>query len=124
MFTSYLIANRIKFGFFRTGLINRTEHYLTLFLLEFAVYVVVYFVAFRNDNIVNRKLLQEIYAVGKMYAYIIVLTSGCIYFAKMGEYYSRVQMLITFIISPIATVIVRQIFKRLVTKEYHRSGAK
>ena len=51
MFTSYLIANRIKFGFFRTGLINRTEHYLTLFLLEFAVYVVVYFVAFRNDNI-------------------------------------------------------------------------
>ena len=123
MFTSYLIANRIKFGFFRTGLINRTEHYLTLFLLEFAVYVVVYFVAFRNDNIVNRKLFQEIYAVGKMYAYIIVLTSGCIYFAKMGEYYSRVQMLITFIISPIATVIVRQIFKRLVTKEYHRSGA-
>ena len=66
MFTSYLIANRIKFGFFRTGLINRTEHYLTLFLLEFAVYVVVYFVAFRNDNIVNRKLFQEIYAVGKM----------------------------------------------------------
>ena len=64
MFTSYLIANRIKFGFFRTGLINRTEHYLTLFLLEFAVYVVVYFVAFRNDNIVNRKLFQEIYAVG------------------------------------------------------------
>lgn len=123
MFTSYLIANRIKFGFFRTGLINRTEHYLTLFLLEFAVYVVVYFVAFRNDNIVNRKLFQEIYAVGKMYAYIIVLTSGCIYFAKMGEYYSRVQMFITFIISPIATVIVRQIFKRLVTKEYHRSGA-
>ena len=60
MFTSYLIANRIKFGFFRTGLINRTEHYLTLFLLEFAVYVVVYFVAFRNDNIVNRKLFQEI----------------------------------------------------------------
>ena len=41
MFTSYLIANRIKFGFFRTGLINRTEHYLTLFLLEFAAYVVV-----------------------------------------------------------------------------------
>ena len=66
MFTSYLIANRIKFGFFRTGLINRTEHYLTLFLLEFAVYVVVYFVAFRNDNIVNRKLFQEIYAVGKL----------------------------------------------------------
>ena len=63
MFTSYLIANRIKFGFFRTGLINRTEHYLTLFLLEFAVYVVVYFVAFRNDNIVNRKLFQEIYDV-------------------------------------------------------------
>ena len=59
MFTSYLIANRIKFGFFRTGLINRTEHYLTLFLLEFAVYVVVYFVAFRNDNIVNRKLLER-----------------------------------------------------------------
>ena len=41
----------------------------------------------------------------------------------MGEYYSRVQMLITFIISPIATVIVRQILKRLVTKEYNRSGA-
>ena len=62
MFTSYLIANRIKFGFFRTGLINRTEHYLTLFLLEFAVYVVVYFVAFRNDNI-NRGNQQKAIAL-------------------------------------------------------------
>ena len=52
MFTSYLIANRIKFGFFRSGLIIRTEHELSLFLLDFAVFVVVYFVAFRNDNIV------------------------------------------------------------------------
>ena len=34
MFTSYLIANWYKFGFFRTGLINHTEHYLTLFLVE------------------------------------------------------------------------------------------
>ena len=30
MFTSYLIANWYKFGFFRTGLINHTEHYLTI----------------------------------------------------------------------------------------------
>ena len=26
MFISYLLANYIKFGYFRTGLINRTEH--------------------------------------------------------------------------------------------------
>lgn len=29
----------------------------------------------------------------------------------------------TFILSTIFTVIVRQLLKRLVTKEYHRSGA-
>lgn len=34
MFISYLLANYIKFGYFRTGLINRTEHYLTLFYLN------------------------------------------------------------------------------------------
>ena len=50
MFTSYLIANWYKFGFFRTGLINHTEHYLTLFLVELVAYVVVHFVAFADDN--------------------------------------------------------------------------
>lgn len=59
MFTSYLIANWYKFGFFRTGLINHTEHYLTLFLVELVAYVVVHFVAFADDNLINRKLFPE-----------------------------------------------------------------
>lgn len=65
MFTSYLIANWYKFGFFRTGLINHTEHYLTLFLVELVAYVVVHFVAFADDNLINRKLFPEIYNVLK-----------------------------------------------------------
>ena len=123
MFISYLLANYIKFGYFRTGLINRTEHYLTLFLLEFAAYVVVRIAVFKNDNLINHSLGQEIYSVLKMYVYIIVITAGVIYFGKMGELYSRIQILITFIISPCLTIIIRTVLKRIITKEYHRSGA-
>lgn len=123
MFISYLLANYIKFGYFRTGLINRTEHYLTLFLLEFAAYVVVRIAVFKNDNLINHSLGQEIYSVLKMYVYIIVITAGVIYFGKMGELYSRIQILITFIISPCLTIIIRTFLKRIITKEYHRSGA-
>ena len=123
MFTSYLIANWYKFGFFRTGLINHTEHYLTLFLVELVAYVVVHFVAFADDNLINRKIFPEIYNVLKMYVYVGAITVGCVYFTKTSEYFSRGQMGITFILSTIFTVIVRQLLKRLVTKEYHRSGA-
>lgn len=123
MFVSYLVANFIKFGYFRTGLINRTEHYLTLFLLEFAAYVIVRILFFKNENLINNDLGQEIYSVIKMYVYIVVITAGVIYFGKMGELYSRVQILITFIISPVLTMIVRMVLKRIITKEYHRSGA-
>ena len=123
MFTSYLIANWYKFGFFRTGLINHTEHYLTLFLVELVAYVVVHFVAFADDNLINRKLFPEIYNVLKMYVYVGAITVGCVYFTKTSEYFSRGQMGMTFILSTIFTVIVRQLLKRLVTKEYHRSGA-
>ena len=123
MFASYLIANWYKFGFFRTGLINHTEHYLTLFLLELVAYVIVHFIAFADDNLINRKLFPEIYNVLKMYVYVGALTVGCIYFTKTSEYFSRGQMGVTFILSTIVTVIVRQLLKRLVTKEYHRSGA-
>ena len=63
MFTSYLIANWYKFGFFRTGLINHTEHYLTLFLVELVAYVVVHFVAFADDNLINRMWVQSQSAV-------------------------------------------------------------
>ena len=79
MFTSYLIANWYKFGFFRTGLINHTEHYLTLFLVELVAYVVVHFVAFADDNLINRKLFPEIYNVLKMYVYVGAITVGCVY---------------------------------------------
>lgn len=82
MFTSYLIANWYKFGFFRTGLINHTEHYLTLFLVELVAYVVVHFVAFADDNLINRKLFSEIYNVLKMYVYVGAITVGCVYFTK------------------------------------------
>lgn len=123
MFASYLMANFIKFGYFRTGLINRTEHYLTLFLLEFAAYVVVRIVFFKNDFLVNHSFLQEIFVVLKMYIYIVAITAVGIYFGKMGEFYSRIQILITFAISPIFTIIVRMFLKRVITKEYHRSGA-
>ena len=81
------------------------------------------FVAFADDNLINRKLFPEIYNVLKMYVYVGAITVGCVYFTKTSEYFSRGQMGMTFILSTIFTVIVRQLLKRLVTKEYHRSGA-
>ncbi len=123
LFASYLFANWYKFGAFRTGVFNKAEQYLTLFLLELIAYVIVHFVAFANDKLIYRNLIKEIYTVVKMYIYILAVTVGGIYFAKMGERFSRVQMGITFVVATVATVIVRQVLKRLITKEYHRSGA-
>ena len=91
MFTSYLIANWYKFGFFRTGLINHTEHYLTLFLVELVAYVVVHCVAFADDNLINRKLFPEIYNVLKMYVYVGAITVGCVYFTKTKTIIVRIK---------------------------------
>lgn len=123
MFGSYLVANWLKFGYFRTGMINRTEHYLTLFLMEMVAYIVVHFLAFANDRLVYRNIFQETYTVVKMYVYILACTVAGIYFGKLSEQFSRMQMGLTFVIAPIMTIIARQILKRLVTKEFHRSGA-
>lgn len=123
MFASYLVANWYKFGFFRTGLISHSEHYLTLFLLELVAYVIVHFIVFADDDLIQRKLFSEIFNVAKMYIYVGAITVGCIYFTKTSEYFSRGQMAVTFILSTLLTVITRQLLKRLVTKEYHRSGA-
>ena len=85
---SYLVANRIKFGFFRTGLINHTEHYLTLLLVELVAYVVIHILFFADGNLVERSVLREVYNVAKMYAYIALVTVAGIYFTKTAEYFS------------------------------------
>lgn len=123
LFGCYLIANWIKFGFFRTGLINHQEHYLTLFIMEFVSYIIVHIVAFADDDLIGRNLMEEIYSVCKMYVYVGAVTVGCIYFTKTAEYFSREQMLWTVGLGTVLTVICRQILKRIITKEYHRSGA-
>ena len=42
----------------------------------------VHFVAFADDNLINRKLFPEIYNVLKMYVYVGAITVGCVYFTK------------------------------------------
>ncbi len=120
---SYLVANRIKFGFFRTGLINHTEHYLTLLLVELVAYVVIHILFFADGNLVERSALREVYNVAKMYAYIAFVTVAAIYFTKTAEYFSREQIIWTFGIGLIATIIGRRVLRRVITKSYHRSGA-
>lgn len=78
--------------------------------------MVVRIAVFKNDNLINHSLGQEIYSVLKMYVYIIVITAGVIYFGKMGELYSRIQILITFIISPCLTIIIRTVLKELLQR--------
>ncbi len=123
MFIAYAVANKIKFGGFRTGILYPEGRYLTLFLIEMAAYGIISLLFFVNDNLLQRNAMQEILALIKLYAYTVALTALFIYFTKSAEYYSREQMIWFFIISFVLVFGVRQWLKRIITKSYHRSGA-
>lgn len=123
MFVAYAVANKIKFGGFRTGILYPEGRYLTLFLIEMAAYGIVSLLFFVNDNLLARNAAQEILALIKMFAYTVALTALFIYFTKSAEYYSREQMIWFFAISFWLVFFVRQWLKRIITKSYHRSGA-
>lgn len=123
MFIAYAVANKIKFGGFRTGILYPEGRYLTLFLIEMAAYGIVSLLFFVNDNLLQRNAMQEIVTLVKLYAYTVALTALFIYFTKSAEYYSREQMIWFFGISFVLVFFVRQWLKRIITKSYHRSGA-
>lgn len=122
MFVAYAVANKIKFGGFRTGILYPEGRYLTLFLIEMAAYGIVSLLFFVNDNLLARNAVQEILALIKLFAYTVALTALFIYFTKSAEYYSREQMIWFFAISFWLVFFVRQWLKRIITKSYHRSG--
>lgn len=123
MFIAYVLANKIKFGRFRTGLTDPEGVYMTLFLILLISYFVVLFLFFSNDNLITRNMTDELFEVLKMHAYVGAVAALYIYFSKSAEYYSREQMGWFFAISYVLVFCERQSLKRFITKSYHRSGA-
>ena len=86
MFVAYAVANKIKFGGFRTGILYPEGRYRTLVLSEMAAYGIGSLLFFVNDNLLARNAAQEILALIKMFAYTVALTALFIYFTKSAEY--------------------------------------
>lgn len=123
MVVSYFFANKIKFGRFRSGILNPEEPYVALLVVILVAYAIVTILIPNRQTIIERGLLSEIFTVTKLHLYMIAFTIGYLYFTKTSTLYSREQMIIFVILSVVFMVILRQILKRLITKEFHRSGA-
>ena len=120
---SYLLANKIKFGRFRTGILNPEEPYLTLLVIILIAYFIVSMCLPTKYNLIERGLFGEIFVVGRLQIYMLGITFGYLYFTKTSALYSRVHIAIFAVICSITMLVMRRILKRVITKEYHRSGA-
>jgi len=120
---SYFLANKIKFGRFRSGILNPEEPYVALLVIILVAYALVTILIPNKYTLIERNLLSEIYTVAKLHLYMLAFTLGYLYFTKTSSLYSREQIIIFVILSLVLMVALRQILKRLITKEFHRSGA-
>lgn len=120
---SYLLANKIKFGRFRTGILNPEEPYLALLVIVIIAYFIVSICLPTKYNLIERGLFREIFVVGRLHVYMLGITLGYLYFTKTSALYSRVHIAIFAVICCIMMLIMRRVLKRIITKEYHRSGA-
>jgi len=120
---SYFIANKIKFGRFRSGILNPEEPYVALLVIILVGYAIVTVLIPNKKTLIERGLISEVFTVVKLHIYMLALTLGYLYFTKTSSTYSREQIIIFVIVSLILMVILRQGLKRFITKEFHRSGA-
>ena len=115
---SYLLANKIKFGRFRTGILNPEEPYLTLLVIILIAYFIVSMCLPTKYNLIERGLFGEIFVVGRLQIYMLGITFGYLYFTKTSALYSRVHIAIFAVICSITMLVMRRILKRVITKEY------
>lgn len=123
MFITNAIANKIRFGLFRTGIINPNNSYLTIFGLTVIAYFITTFLIHENKSFIERSLFDEIVAVVRKHIYMIGIVTLFLYLSKTGDLYSRVQMGLFFSINAVCIIIERKVLKRIFTKNYHRSQA-
>lgn len=120
---SYFVANKIKFGRFRSGILNPEEPYVALLVIILAAYALVTILIPNRHTLIERGLLSEVFTVFKLHLYMLAGTLGYLYFTKTSSMYSREQLIIFVAISFPLMVVFRQLLKRIITKEVHRSGA-
>ncbi len=120
---SYFLANKMKFGRFRSGIINPEQPYVALLVVILVAYAIVTILIPNKYTLIERGVLSEIFTVSKLHLYMLALTLGYLYFTKTSSMYSREQLIIFVMISLVVMVIIHQCLKRIITKEYHRSGA-
>ena len=123
MLIAYIIANKIKFGWWRTGIRNEANSYMTLFMIFLAAYFIVLLMFFAYDNMLERGAIKELFAVTKMLAYMTLIVTLYIYVTKTNDFYSRVHMAYFLGMSYVFVYVERQILKYYLTKSYYRSGA-
>lgn len=120
---AYLIANKIKFGRFRTGILNPEEPYLTLLVIILVSYFIVVVLFPTKKYLLQRGFFDEVLNVSRLHLYMMGITFGYLYFVKESTRFSRVHMALFVIMSWAFVIVFRKVLKRLITKEYHRSGA-
>ena len=123
MLFAYVLANKIKFGWWRTGIRNESNSYMTLFMIFLVTYFFIILVVTTYEDLLGRTFTGEVRAVFKLLAMMAMLTTFFIYITKTNDYYSRGQMAYFLMLSWVFLVIERQSLKRYVTKSFHRSGA-
>ena len=120
---AYLLANRIKFGSFRTEMLHPGEPYMTLLWLLVVSYFIVVILFPTKEYLLQRKVFKEVMEVSRLHLFMMGIVLGYLYFVKAGALFSRVHMALFIIFSWLLMLVLRQCLKRFITKTYHRSGA-
>lgn len=123
MLIAYVAANKIKFGWWRTGIRNEANSYMTLYMIFLAAYFVAILMFFAYENMLERSAGEELIAVTKLLVYMTAMVTAYIYITKTNDFYSRAQMGYFLSLSFILLYFERQGLKRYLTKSYHRSGS-
>ncbi len=122
MLISYVIANKIKFDWWRTGIMNNDTSYMTLYVYILVAYLVVEFFMPRRHRLISRGLVGEFIDVAYTHLYVVAVVTVYLYVTKTSENYSREQMILFFIISIFVMFIERKMIKQVALKWVHRSG--
>lgn len=123
MIGAYLLANKVKFGRFRTGILNPEEPYMTLLVVILISYFIVSVLFPTKKYVLQRNVFEEVINISRMLLYMMGITLGYLYFVKASELFSRVHLALFVVMSACFMFFGRLFLKRFITKTYHRSGA-
>lgn len=122
MLIAYVIANKVKFGWWRTGIRNPDTAYLTLFLIISVSYLFIEIFIPKRTLIINRSLVRDLLNVFQTHLYIAAVVVSYLYITKTSESYSRGHMVIFFIISMLLMFIEREIIKQYLIGYFRKTG--